>query len=522
MKYGFVLWGILIFLWLFSYQVLKKGVPKINYISKLQIPARRGEIYGRKGHPFALNVPGLIVYQVADSVSDPDLLKKWDIEPLSSLPEGRLAYLIAYDVPIEAYGDLKKVKGIRVDNFWSRKYPYGDATLSLIGRVNREGRGTRGVESSLNDLLSGKPGFLYAYRTADRKLMIGADLPQTPPENGYNFFLTIDADIQDFAYNQLSKWVRKHGAKHGLVIVADPMTGEILAIANYPPSDLKDYAVKDPYEPGSTFKIVVYSYAYEHGLIDPDDSVDTGPGYIDLQNHRIRDVHPLGVITWREALIYSSNVATSKLALRIGRYNLAREALKFGFASRSGIMLPGESFKGALNLKVASWDSVTTAGFSIGQGILVNGIQMVMAYSAVANGGYLLMPKLIRGYEKDGEFTSTPPKIVIRKVMDRKTAKLLTEILTEVVDSGTGKRARIKGIKVAGKTGTAQKFDSKTGRYSWNRVTSSFIGFFPAESPRYIIYVVIDEPSGVGYGGYVAAPLFKRIAQFILNRELMH
>ncbi len=521
LKYAFVLWTILILYWLFSYQVVKRSAPKIRYISKIKVPARRGEIFDRRGHALALNVPGLIVYQVADSVDRPDLLEKWDIKPLDGLPEGRFAYLIAYDVPMEAYNDLKKVRGIRIDNFWSREYPYGRIMLSLIGTVNRSGMGTRGVESSLNDYLYGKPGYLYVYRTADRKLMFGADLPQQPPQNGYNFYLTIDADVQEFAYRELSKWVIKHGAKHGLVIVADPMTGEILAIANYPPSDFKDYAVKDPYEPGSTFKIVAYTYAYENKLINPSDSVSTGEGYIDLQKHRIRDVHPLGTITWKDALVYSSNVATSKLSLKIGKYNLAREALKFGFASRSGIMLPGEAFKGALNLKVSTWDSVTTAGFSIGQGILVNGIQMVMAYSAIANGGYLLMPKLIRGYEKDGEFVRTPDRIVIRKVMKRSTSELLTSILTEVVDSGTGKLARIKGIRVAGKTGTAQKFDSRTGKYSWNRVTSSFIGFLPAESPEYIIYVVIDEPSGVGYGGYVAAPLFRKIALFLLNRKTM-
>ncbi len=520
LKYMFVLWTILILYWLFSYQVLRKIKPRVRFISKISIPAKRGEIFDRSGRGFALNVPGLIVYQVSDTVKPVEPLAKWiGDSAIGPLPRGRFAYLLAYDLPMKAYNDLKRVKGIRIDNFWSRFYPHEQTSLPLIGRVDRNGNGTRGIESSLNDLLSGQSGYMYVYRTADGKLMFSTELPHKSPHDGTNFYLTIDADIQDFVYNQLRNWVIKHNAKHGLVIVADPMTGEILAIVNYPPSDFKDYAVKDPYEPGSTFKIVTYTYAYEHKLIDPADSVDTDMGYLTIQNHKIRDVHPLGRITWRDALVHSSNVATSKLALSIGKYAIAREALKFGFGSHSGVLLPAESFTSAPKLKVSLWDSVTLAGFSIGQGILVNGIQMVMAYSAVANGGYLLTPKLVRAYEKDGRLIRTSERIVVRKVMKRETALLMKDILTEVVDSGTGRMARIKGIRIAGKTGTAQKFDRKLGRYSFNRVTSSFIGFFPAETPRYIIYVVIDEPKGIGYGGYVAAPLFKRVAQFLINRD---
>lgn len=520
LKYMFVLWTILILYWLFSYQIVRKEAPKVKAISKITIPAKRGEIFDRYGRGFALNVPGLIVYQISNKIEPFEPLAKWiGDSAIKPLPEGTFALLLAYDLPMQAYNDLKGVKGIRIDKFWSRDYPYDYASLSLIGRVDRNGNGTRGVESSLNDLLSGKSGYMHVYRTADGKLMFSTDLPHEEPQDGMNFYLTIDADIQDFAYDQLKKWVVKHGAKHGLVIVADPMTGEILAIVNYPPSDLKDYAVKDPYEPGSTFKIVTYTYAYENGVIDPMDSVSTGNGYLEIQNHKIRDVHPMGKITWKDALVHSSNVATSKLALSIGKYRIAREALKFGFGTYSGILLPAESFTSAPNMHVSLWDSVTFAGFAIGQGVLVNGVQMVMAYSALANGGYLLVPKLIKAYESDGELVRTPDRIVIRKVMKRKTAELLTDILTQVVDSGTGRLARIKGVKIAGKTGTAQKFDKKTGRYSTNRVTSSFIGFFPAEAPRYLVYVVIDEPKGVNYGGYVAAPLFRRIALFLLNRN---
>ena len=460
-----------------------------------------------------------MVYQIADSdsVNPKDVLDSLELKVLPKLPEGKLAYLIGYGLPYSAKSDLNLVKGLKIEDFWSRKL-IDPAYRSLVGIVGMEGHGLSGVEYALDSLiLAGKHGYRYAYRTADGRLMFGVDLPQNPPVDGGDIWLTIDADIQAFCYEQLKMWVESHDALHGMVIVADPNTGELLAVVNYP--DNGDYAVTDPYEPGSTFKIVAHSYAYEHKIIHPEDSIDTGEGFIDFKKHRIRDVHPLGKITWRDALVHSSNVATSKLALKLGAHALVDQALKFGFLAPTGVILSGESYSPPRD-SIAGWDSVTVAGFSIGQGLLVNGIQMVMAYSAIANGGYLLMPKLIRAYEKDGKIVKTPSRIVVRKVLNRSTDSLLTEILVEVVDSGTGRLARVPNVKVAGKTGTAQKFDKKTGRYSWTRVTGSFIGFFPADEPKYIVYVVIDEPhKGSSYGGYIAAPLFRKIALWLLTRE---
>ncbi len=530
LKTFILLWGAAILYNLFTLQLTGKGdrwrrLGKSQFIVKVRIPSERGEIFDRKGRPLALNLPALVLYQVKDAVHDRyGLLRKLGIK--KKRLGHRKAVLLADGIPYYLEDRLRKIDGLYIRRSWGRDYPISEATVPLLGFIGREGRGLEGIEYAFEEELSGVPGHEILLRTNDRSYL--TMLKEKPPQRGKDIYLTIDADLQEIAYEALKKKVIETEAKGGFVIILDPITGEILALANYPScpypdalkvphSRWKNRAITDPYEPGSTFKIVVYSAAYEKGLIDPDDSVDTGEGYITVQGHRIRDVHKMGKTTYREALVHSSNVVAAMLALQLGPQKLYEMARRFGFGTRTGVNLFGES-TGKLR-EPSKWKPINTANFGMGQGILVNGLQMAMAYAAIANGGYLLMPKLVKKVVGEGYVYIPPQRIIVRKVLPDSIAELLTEILTEVVDSGTGIAARIKGIKVAGKTGTAQKVDPVTRRYSRTKVATSFIGFFPADNPRYLINVYIDEPKKGKFGGTVAAPLFREIALKILARR---
>jgi cell division protein FtsI (penicillin-binding protein 3) len=397
----------------------------------------------------------------------------------------------------------------------------------LIGVVGRDGIGLEGVEFSFEETLRGEPGSWSLIRTCDGDKLCCPELQDEPGKPGEDLTLTIDLDLQMLCYEALAEQVTRMSAKRGFVLVTDPMNGDILALANYPSYDPEDFssdrspilrnrALTDPYEPGSTLKLIVYSAAYRKGFITPEDSVDTGEGTLVVQRKKIRDVHPMGKMTYREALVHSSNVATVKLALEMGPKDIYEMAREFGFGSKSEVPLRGEGCGKLKNYK--SWKDVYTASFSIGYSVFVNPFQMAAAYGAVANGGELLIPRLLKnrsetdpGNEKDGRH-------VLRRAIDQETAKLMRDILEDVVLLGTGVNAQVRGIRVAGKTGTAMIVNSKTRMYDNDLIRASFIGFFPVENPEYLIYVVIDEPDTRKgrYGSTVAAPLFRDIALKVL------
>ena len=523
--------GVAILSNLFMLQLTKKGerwrrLGKSQFIVKVKTPAERGEIFDRNGRPLALNLPALVLYQIKDRVKDrKGILRRLGIKRRKRLGR-RKALLLADGVPFNLEDELRRIDGLYVRRSWGRNYPISEAILSLLGFTGRNGHGLEGIEYSFEEPLSGKPGSELLLRTNDRSYL--SMLKETPALRGADLYLTIDSDLEEMAYEALKRKVIETEASSGFVIIMNPQNGEILALANYPsypyPDALrvpherwKNRAITDPYEPGSTFKVVLYSVAYEEGLISPEDSVDTEDGYVIVQGHRIRDVHKMGKTTYREALVHSSNVAAAKLALEVGPRKLYEMARRLGFGCKTGINLYGES-TGRLR-PLSRWKPINTANFGMGQGILVNGIQMALAYSAIANGGYLLAPKLVKRVDFFNRTFVPPERIVVRKALSDTVTRILTEILTEVVDSGTGRAAKIEGIRIAGKTGTAQKVDPQTHRYSRDRVTTSFIGYFPADNPRYLINVVIDEPRKGRFGGTVAAPLFREIALKILARE---
>ncbi len=478
---------------------------------KVVLPPRRGLLLDRRGRVLAGPEPALTLYQYGP-VEDPQgVLDELKIKPKPY--DERRTFVLARGLPLELKERFKKVKGVYTRVGEGRLQALGEAGAPLIGKVGLEGRGLWGLELALDEFLRGEPGYEVMFRTADGKRLALPNPQRKDPIPGWDITLTVDAELQEFCYWVIAETVRDENARAGFVLVSNPKTGEILAAAQYPPT-WRLFAATDPYELGSVMKPFILAKALEEGLVDLDRPVPLKGGPLLVGGYPIRDAEPMPKgFTWRDALVHSSNRAFALLALTLGRKRVYEVIRRFGFFSRTDALVPGEF---ARRQRWENWRRSRLANLGMGQGILVNGFQMLMAYGAIANGGWLLAPRLLLKMERAGrEIEFSEPKVVRRALSDS-LARVLRQILVEVVEEGTGKAARIPGVKVAGKTGTAQKV--KKGRYSQD-VVSSFIGFFPADDPRWLIYVVVDEPKRHHYGGEVAAPAFKKIAQFILNRR---
>lgn len=414
------------------------------------------------------------------------------------------------------------LRGIRSVMEPRRFYPHGALAAHVLGHVDIDARGGSGVEQWFDALIRGTPETLVLERDGlgrpfARDGLVG------PPRSGSRVELTIDARIQGAAERALAAGVERARAAGGTAIVLDPDTGEVLALANVPsfdPNDrstlvaarIRNPAVTSPFEPGSTFKIFAAAAALEERLVRPDELVFCENGAWQVGKWTINDAHPHGTLSFAEVIQFSSNIGIAKVAERLGRERLGSYLRRFGFGERTGIELPGES-PGIVRAP-STWTRVDLVVQSFGQGIAVTPVQMVAAYAAIANGGNLVRPHLVRRIvAPNGEVQREAVHRPLRRVLSPRTAEIATALLRRVVDErgGTGGRARLDTFPVAGKTGTAQKVVPGKSGYSGKRI-GSFIGFVPADAPRAVIYVVIDEPSGVTYGGVVAAPVFREIA----------
>jgi cell division protein FtsI (penicillin-binding protein 3) len=332
--------------------------------------------------------------------------------------------------------------------------------------------------------------------------------------------------VQYITEKELARQVTENRARGGVAIVMDPHSGEVLALAHQPsfnPNSFLDYrptrwkrsAVANTYEPGSTFKVVTLAALLEEGLARPEEMIFAENGTLMLAGRAYHDVHSYRWLTVREVISKSSNIGTIKLGQRLGKQLLHHYIRKFGFGSRTGIDLPGEATGLVRGTKL--WSRVSIGSVSIGYEVSVTPIQMVAAYAALANGGLLVQPRVVRKVIKAGEPAEELPSRPPKRVISSRTARVVTSILQEAVETGTGRAAAVEGYSVAGKTGTAQKFDPRLGVYSSNKYIASFVGYLPAEDPRVVILVLIDEPQGAFYGGVVAAPVFSRIAAQVVR-----
>ncbi|MDQ5816081.1 MAG: penicillin-binding protein 2 [Actinomycetota bacterium] len=499
----------------------------------VEFPARRGAIYDRSGRPLAISVdlqtvfadPALVTNAAAAASKLAPVLDMRVAALRAKLggtrPGSRFEYIARQVEPKVA----NKVKALRLAGVFmeaepKRFYPNGRVAAQLLGFVDIDGMGLSGLETQYEDILKGRPGEMSLEQDPSGRSLPQAEYTYDRPEPGRSLFLTIDKDIQYSTELALADAAQRYHAAAASAIVLDPRSGEVLAMANVPSFDpnkfwefdqetYRNRAVTDVYEPGSAYKIVTAAGALQSNVITPDTSfvVPDEMPYADRVFHDSH-FHATEEMTAAEIIQDSSNIGTIKIGLELGAEKLDAYVRKFGFGRATGLDFPGES--SGIVLDLDEWSGSTIATIPLGQGIAVTAMQMASSYATLANRGVWVEPKLLHAHTNDaGEVVrSTPP--TKRRVVSRRTAREMTEILTGVVTKGTGLEARIPGYAVAGKTGTAQK-PLPGGGYG-NSYTASFAGFVPADNPALVVIVVLDNPTPI-WGGATAAPAFKAIAE---------
>jgi cell division protein FtsI (penicillin-binding protein 3) len=436
---------------------------------------------------------------------------------------------VARQLPLEVTAEARKLKlpGIYFLEAHRRSYPRATLASNVIGYVGLDGDGLAGIEHSFDEQVRGTPGKVTLLRDARRGVyLVGGD-GANRPRDGHHVVLTIDSVVQFIAERALQQAMTQYRAAGGSVLVMDPNDGAILAMASAPtfdPNRFREFPaaawrnrnIQDLYEPGSTFKIVTAAAGLEEHLVTPSQIIDCGNGSVTIGNITIseHDGHRYSLLSFEDVIVNSSNVGTVRVGMALGQQRFYRWIRRFGFGERAGLPLPGEA--SGLLRGTEKWTQVSPASISIGQEIGVTPLQITRAVAAVATGGVMVEPRIVqRVIDDEGKTVYEPPHHAPKRVMSEKTAAVLNEILKAVVKRGTGERAALAEHVVAGKTGTAQK--AGRGGYSADRHVGSFAGYAPADQPRLAILVVIDEPRGEYYGGAVAAPVFREVAEATLR-----
>ena len=502
----------------------------------IEVSAVRGNIYDRNGNDLAMTVKVDSIFAVPSEISDIHATARLLGRILNTDPteiENRMLASHAFawvarkvDDSLSSRVRALNLKGIYFQKESKRFYPKHELAAQVLGYVGIDDEGLGGVEREYEDHLAGKPGKMLISMDARRRWF---GRVEKNPDPGENLVLTLDEKIQYIAERELEAAMEQTHAQTGTVIVENPHTGEILALANRPtfdpnflkkanPNSLKDRAVSDVYEPGSTFKLVTLSAALEEKVARPDSVVDCQEGSIVLNGLRIHDHKAFGDLTVRQILEHSSDVGAIKLALRLGDERFDRYIRAFGFGAQTGIELPAETR--GLAKPVSRWSKVSIGAISMGQEIGVSPLQLISMVSSIANDGVYIPPRIVAGTTPP---RSTPQLIAFhpalgRRVISPLTAAHMKSMMEDVVLHGTGPKAILDGYSSAGKTGTAQKVDPATGRYSHHRHVASFAGFAPVNNPAIAILVVLDSPATypLDEGGQVAAPVFARVAQQVL------
>ncbi len=422
------------------------------------------------------------------------------------------------------------IKGVGTLPEGRRVYPRASLAAHVLGFSGIDADGLEGIERQYDAVIRPPGRVLEASRDAHGRHLFtgGMELAEAPI--GAQVELTLDAGYQAVVERELAAGVARADARAGTAIVLDPWTGQVLALANMPTFDpnhvagsnaaaRRNRAITDMFEPGSTLKMVLAAAALDRDVTTPGARVYCERGRYRVGRRTIHDHERRGWLTFADVIRYSSNIGAAKVAERVGARTLYEYLRAFGFGTPTGIGLPGEV--GGQLRDVAKWSAIDLATASFGQGVAVTPIQLATAFAAVANGGVLLRPYVVRRViGADGAVIARQRRHEVRRVMRRATARVLATLLRGAVegDGGTGHLARISGVAVAGKTGTSQKVDPNTGRYSPTARVGSFVGFVPADAPRFVVLVMIDEPGESPYGGVVAAPVFRRIATALLGR----
>lgn len=529
----------------FSTRLLLIQVFKSSYLERLaetqhnhsiHLEPKRGTIYDRNLRPLALNLPAYSLY------AQPRMMKEKDKkEALRQLPNiinmnsrtlsdrlGKNKYFVWLErkISLKEVNEIKAlgIKGLGFIDESKRHYPNAELAAHIIGFVGIDNNGLEGLEAKYDSYLKGEYGWAQVLQDAhQRKLMIEKDF--MPAKDGFDIVLTIDETIQYVAESALEKAFQKHNAKGATIIVMNPKTGEILALANRPTFNLlksftsavdarRNRALCDMYEPGSVFKIVTVAAALEEDEFTETDKFFCENGAYRVGNHVLHDHQKHGTLTFSQVFEQSSNIGVTKIAQALGPSIIYKYARLFRFGISTEIGLPGE-VAGILK-PVNAWSKTSIGAIPIGQEVTVTAMQLASAISAIANDGVYMKPFVVK-YIKDqkGEIIKEFKPQEISHVMNKTTADRVKTILAGAVQNGTGKMAQIKDVSVGGKTGTAQKVVD--GAYSHDKFYATFIGFAPVEDPQLAMVIVFDEPHPSHFGGTVAAPVFKEVAESTLK-----
>lgn len=534
--FGFFIWGIIVFR-VFSIQILEhqkyKKIAKGQHLIRMNLEAKRGIVYDRNMKVLAFNLPTHSFFAVPKKVEEKDLVAE-KFSQLAGCSKEKVKNKLKTE---KKFVWLKRktekeesekisswnLKGVFFRKEIKRYYPHHPLAQDILGFCDIDSRGLAGVEYRYNEILSGEDGEGIFLRDAFGNSYFTEEYPITPPISGKSLVLTLDLNLQSILEEELKKAIKKTDSDGGTGILMNPKTGEILALAfcsnkkesTFP---VKNRAISDNFEPGSTFKIVASACALEQGIKRPEDKIYAEKGIFNIKGKILHDHKPHEWITFKEALVFSSNIGIAKVTLEVGKENFLKYVKKFGFGEKTGIDLPGES-KGYLPSS-SKLSDYTLSVFSVGQGVSLTAIQLITAYAAVVNGGFLMKPYVVKKVlDQDDKPEKKFGPTVRRQVISERTSRILVDFLKGVVSRGTGMEAKIEGISIGGKTGTAQKPDLVNGGYKDGEYIASFVGFFPAEDPKIIGLVTLDNPKGKHFGGQTAGPAFKSIVSKIFSLQ---
>ncbi|MCH8126138.1 PASTA domain-containing protein [candidate division KSB1 bacterium] len=504
----------------------------------VEVPAKRGIIYDRNFNQLAIDVeqysfgvnPKYVknpkkLAQIFTNITDNSIdhyLKLFKRDRFLWLGRG-IDLQTANKIKLSPDNSVVKEKTI------GRYYPYQRTASHILGFTNIDHKGLAGIEKSYDEILQGEKGFKTINFDGKGRSVPTLGKPELEPVNGKNVILTIDINYQRIVEEELKRGIEKYKAKAGMLVLMNPFTGEVLSLACYPnfnpnsfpsfqPYERRNRVVVDPYEPGSTYKLVTVSAALEKGIYKPTDIIFCENGKSKFPGGWITDHKPYGNLSFKKVYSNSSNIGIAKISQKVGKKWIYEYSRSFGFGGVTGVDLMGED-QGKLT-KYVKWSNSDAVRVSIGYGVMATSIQMTNAYATVANGGYLLKPRLIKAIQESNHPRDLQETKIdtIRQVLKLETVAVLKSFMRDVVENGTGKKAAIEGIDIAGKTGTTKKFNSETNRYSDTKYIASFVGFAPVEHPKLVCLVMLDEPKyPYIYGGQSSAPIFSRILRRILG-----
>ncbi|MBT5115496.1 MAG: transpeptidase family protein [Candidatus Marinimicrobia bacterium] len=540
--------GIILLAWaglcirLFQVQVLNGEQYQLAVIKQSQkkqnLPANRGNIFDREDRPFTRNIihytlsvnPGKVTDKIGLATAISDRTGHPSEKYLKKLNSKSKFEYLERNLQRETLGALEitAFDGLNISRKYRRYYHHNHVGAQVLGFTNIDDKGISGIEKDFNTYLTGSPGWVYKTKGWSGKVQHKSGMPFQSPVDGCNVQLTIDLEYQSILEEELTIRQDETNAISATGIIMNPQTGEILAMASTPgfdnnkfskslPSQHRIRAITDQFEPGSTFKIVPAVSALANNKIGLTEEFNCENGEFDYFNIKIKDHDDYGMLTLPQIMHYSSNIGVIKFMERIGPKSLYTFSRSFGFGAPTGISLAGETV-GKLS-PVKNWSAVSMGQISRGYEVGVTAIQMATAYSAIANGGYLVSPRLVRQImDHNQDVIYSEETSIIRKIATEKTMGNIREILRGVVSNGTGHKAEISGWDIAGKTGTAQKW--KNGKYSNEQFISNFVGFFPYKDPQLLAFIMLDEPEKpYHWGSEGAAVAFKRIMKRIINMD---